>query len=180
VFFEFDDTGAQQLERLWVPIARPQTVTPELVTDVAAAFNALSAFTQDALLVAQTRGRRAFQRARELTPEGLRGYLPQAPAETEATDLPQLLLPDEYDRRRAPEGVFWLNHWSRDIVAWIGEDRVRSAPWARADEQPGGGLFLAATVHPLDPASPADRELVAELLRTLDIRDAQERCRQPA
>jgi hypothetical protein len=171
----WDQTGAphQALEHVWTAAApAAPAFTPELLDAVAEAFGAFSAFTEDAAVLAGTRAERAFERARAHTPPELRAHLPEPPADA---GLPQLLVPEEYDRRLAPDGVFWLNRWSAEMVRWVGEERVRTAPWAEVAERAGGALRLTATPRPLDPAR--DRDLLAELLRALDLRGAQERCR---
>jgi hypothetical protein len=164
LFYDWSQVPGEPFELIWIPVTSARRATASLVAGVAEAFGAFSAFTEDAELVLLTRGARAAERARAAVPADLRHLVPEPPE----TDVPQLLVPEEFDRRLAPQGVFRLNYWSRPIVESVGEEVVRAASWAAVEERPEGALLLTAG---------ADLANVSRLLGELDLRAVQERHR---
>lgn len=181
VFYDWEDGGTHGMEQLWLPLVRrdgPPAVA--LAARIARLFSASVVFLEDPAIVALTRARRAVQRALDRIPEQRRedAMPPDLPSVDPA--VPQLLVPEEYDRRRAPDGVWWINVWDRSLVQSVGERRVRGASWAQVTDLDDGALLLLATPHELDVASAADRQTLARLLVELDVRGVQERWRVTA
>jgi hypothetical protein len=166
---------------LWFPfpIALAADAT-SLVQRVAEGFGAYHAHLEDERLLIRYQARSAMERARAATPAHLRQYLPDTPTFADGVALPDLLVPQQYDRRRVPAGVWWINYWSAAQVAELGEERVRGAGWARVIDAADGAVVLVATDEPLDPASTAHLEHLRALLANLGIEDAQQRARYPA
>ena len=180
IFYDWNDLSLIPTEQIWLPLVLPDAQrTLELVARVATAFPAITAFTEDPEIIRLTRARRAIERALERIPDERRhNASPPALPAVEA-DMPQLLVPEGYDRRRVPEGIWWVNVWSAPIVEAVGTQRVRAAPWAEVRKLDGGALLLVATPHVLDPTSTEDVGILAGLLRELDLRSVQERWRLP-
>jgi hypothetical protein len=166
---------------VWLPLPSSGTrSTAALIADFANTFDAVTTFVESADIVRMTRGRRAIERARDRIPEDRRSdaSLPALPPIE--YDMPQLLVPDEFDRQRAPEGIWWINAWSPQIVDAVGTQRVHAAPWAELRPLANGALLLIATQHRLDPTTAEDAAVLTTLLRELDIRGLQERWRLKA
>ncbi|WP_018684372.1 DUF5953 family protein [Actinokineospora enzanensis] len=149
-------------DTVWFPLP-PTTVDAcmALIDDLTTAVDAYHAHVEDDRFLLLYQSHRATERARAAVPEEYRHYIPEPP---ESDDLPHLLVPEEYDTRCVPPGVWWVNYWDTTQLATIGEDRVRAAPWARLRQAARGGLLLAATEEPTDLAHVTTlRELVADL-----------------
>jgi len=88
----------------------------------------------------------------------------------------------DYDMRRAPSGLYWLNYFSRDWVADIGEEKLRelSKHVARAEWFSDGGVLIALQEEPYDEGNPThrDRQLFLEQ-RILDLPAVQARFPNP-
>ena len=164
LFYDWSPFPDEPFEHIWIPLTAARPATAALVAGVAEGFGAFSAFTEDAELVLLTRGARAAERARATVPADLRHLVPEPPR----TEMPQLLVPEEFDRRLAPEGVYRLNYWTRPLVESIGDEVVRGASWATVEERPGGALLLTAGAGLAD---------VSRLLGELDLQSVQERHR---
>jgi hypothetical protein len=178
ILYDWNDLSPIPIEQMWLPLELPDAhATIELVARVAAIFSAITAFTEDPRIVRLTRARRAIERALARIPDERRHDASPPALPPVVANMPQLLVPEEYDRRRAPEGVYWVNVWSAPIVETVGEQRVREAPWAEVRELDQGALLLVATRHVLDPTSAKDIGILAAILRELDLRSAQERWR---
>jgi hypothetical protein len=86
-------------------------------------------------------------------------------------------VPQEYDIRRVPPGIWWVNYWDPTQLQTVGEDRVRTAGWARLRPATRGGLLLAATEEPSDPADPDHVVKLRQLVADLRLRSLQEQYR---
>jgi hypothetical protein len=166
-----DGTG-----RLTVPVPAPEPPVETVMALVSAAaigFGAYHAHIDDTRLRHRYFSERAGARAASLVPEEYRRYVPEP--EVFAEKLPELLLEDEYDRRKVPAGVWWVNYWDAEQVRTVGVEAIRDAGWARRDELPGGGWLLAATEEPLDPDRPDHLARLRTLLDRLRLAELQRR-----
>jgi hypothetical protein len=186
LFYDVEPAPGAATEYVWVPLDdRPgrAVVTLDavvsLVVDIAESFSPSSAFVEDEGLLAAYRGRRAFERTQEALPEELREHIPAPPRAGE--NLPDLLVPQEFDRHKVPSGIWWVNFWSDDQLEAVGGRRlVERAPWERLVETLDG-LVLVATAEPTDPTQPDHAARLRELFAVIDLRAAQERHRgEPA
>jgi hypothetical protein len=146
-----------------------------LVREVAEAFGAHNAHVEDLTLLTRYRSRRAAERARAATPPELRRYLPAPPDLTDGVDLGLSLLAPEFDRRRVPEAIWWINYWGAAQVEALGEERVRAAGWAQVLDAAGGALVLVATDEPTDPHDRRHLERLRLLFDNVGLREAQEK-----
>lgn len=176
--YEVDPSPENALEWVWYPVpttgAPPVDVLLDVVAAIRRAFGAHRAAVEDDLLMVLYRGRRAAERARQAVPPHLRQYVPDAPVLPGSPALPDLLVPQEYDRRRVPDAVWWVNGWDAVQVETVGRTRVLRAPWFRIIEQPDGGLALASSELPPDARNPDHRARLARLVEALDLRALQE------
>ncbi|HBS68849.1 MAG TPA: hypothetical protein DEA79_06695, partial [Cyanobacteria bacterium UBA11153] len=88
--------------------------------------------------------------------------------------LPPLLLRDEFDYRRVPDGVWWINFWDKIQVETIGLQRILTANWAQIIEQPKGALVLVATDEPTDVNNPEHLLRLGEIVSHLHLGELQE------
>jgi hypothetical protein len=150
----------------------------ELISTLGTAFGAHTAFFEDPALAHVYFARRVADFSRRSSPPELRDRVPEPkPLPGVAGSLPELLVVHEFDRRRVPRGVFWINYWSRIQVETLGRERVESAEWERVVREPEGALTLAATETPPDPKRAEDLERLRAIVEHLDLRAAQERYR---
>ncbi len=178
VVVEMAQTAGSPAATLWftLPIQLPPVDSAmSLVREVAEALGAYHAHVEDDQLLIHYQSRRATQRARAAVPPEYLQYVPDPPEVPGAGSVPELLVPQEYDARKVPAGVWWVNYWDRVQVQTIGEQRVHDAPWARLVETADGAFVLAATDDPLDPTRPDHVARLRELLDELHLREAQER-----
>ncbi len=166
---------------VWFPLPTPPPVDAvlALLGEVATALDAHHAHVEDARLLLLYQSRRATERARSAVPAEYRQYIPDPPDLPAAGPVPQLLVPQEYDARRVPAGVWWVNYWGGGQVRTVGEERIRAVPWARILSSGDGALLLAATEDPLDPEIPAHVTRLRELTEGLGLRALQEHRRYP-
>lgn len=164
-----DGTGTLSFS---LPTPEPplETVTT-VVRAVAESFRAYHAHVSDDRLLLRYQSQRATARAKAALPQALQQYVPE-PIAT-AGDLPELLLPDEFDRRRVPTGVWWVNYWDAVQVATVGLERVLAAGWARVIDAGDGAQVLAATTEPLDPERPDHLTQLKTLLVRLRLAELQ-------
>ncbi|GIM97440.1 hypothetical protein [Paractinoplanes toevensis] len=177
--YEEEPWTVNAVEWVWCGLPHPDPVTAmlDLVSAVAHRFGAHRAVVEDDDLLTRYRGARAAERARAQLPPELRRYVPDPPAADGG--LPSLLVPQEFDRRRVPDAVWWVNCWDAVQVATVGAARIRRAPWRHIVELPAGGMALAASENPPDPADPADLSRLAALVAALDLRAVQLEHRLP-
>jgi hypothetical protein len=149
----------------------------ELTRTVAEGFGAYNAHLQAERLLLLYQSARGAERARASVPEDLRQYIPDPPFDPAASPVPALLVPQEYDRRRVPAGVWWVNYWGADQVSTLGVDRVRGAGWARILDADDGALVLAATEEALDLSRPDHVDRLRSLVLGLGLPEAQARFR---
>ncbi|HCA97930.1 MAG TPA: hypothetical protein DEP38_25990, partial [Cyanobacteria bacterium UBA9226] len=96
------------------------------------------------------------------------------PIEDSRDPLPPLLLRDEFDYRRVPDGVWWINFWDKIQVETIGLQRILTANWAQIIEQPKGALVLVATDEPTDVNNPEHLLRLGEIVSHLHLGELQE------
>ncbi|WNZ24520.1 hypothetical protein HJG54_17780 [Leptolyngbya sp. NK1-12] len=124
------------------------------------------------------RAMRGYERAlAKRPPEEHRRFLKPDPYEGVTDNLPPLLLSDEFDRLRVPDGVWWINYWSPLQVETVGIERIRTANWARLIELPNGGATLAVTEEAFDVTNPAHMARLGEIVEHLQLRQLQEHYR---
>ncbi|HYN92511.1 MAG TPA: DUF5953 family protein [Pilimelia sp.] len=176
IILSTDQTPAGQLDtlsfRLPAGLVDADRVAA-VATAVCSAFGAFHGHIEDDRLMMLYQSDRAAQRAWAATPEHLRQYLPGPPPMPD-DGVPALLVPQEYDRRRVPAGVWWVNYWDQRQAATVGEDRIRAAGWARAAPVDGGAWTLTATEEPLDALLPEHAARLGALVADLRLRDLQE------
>ena len=130
----------------------------------------------DAQAAAEAGSDAAAERARASLPEHLRQYLPYEPVGPRTgITLPTLLLPHQFDCRRVPEAIWWINFWDDVQLETLGVEAVRRAPWARQAEVSEAGLILVATEHPTSPDDPSDVQSLRELIEHTGLAEAQRR-----
>jgi len=149
---------------------------PALVRDVAEAFGAYNACVEDERLLGRYVLRRTIEREREIVPPEYQRYVGELPVYEDSIDL-DMLLPNQFDRQRVPTGVWWVNYWSGPQVATLGEQRVRSASWARVIDMPDGALVLVPTEEQLDSNNRAHLARLRRIIDEVGLHEAQERAR---
>lgn len=182
LFLEFEPTPRGEIATLWFSLPATRTVAaPEIeqlmrvFADVCPAFAGYHGALEDERLLVLYRGARAAERARELVPPELRQFVPVSPLSVGASGkLPNLLVPQEFDRRRVPDAVWWINFWDVVQVETVGASRIRTAGFARVTEQPCGGMVLVSTREPTDPANPAHLQQLSRIVEHLQLRTLQE------
>ncbi|HWS56669.1 MAG TPA: DUF5953 family protein [Pyrinomonadaceae bacterium] len=183
LFFNEEQTPWGRIESLWFSLPADLSA-PEfsldrlaaLLASVCEGFGAYHGAVEDERLMMLYRARRAAERARAQLPPELRGFVPDAPplAGVEGA-LPPLLLPQEFDRRRVPDAVWWINFWGASQVREVSPERARAAGWERAAEQAGGGMVLAATEEPTEVTDAAHLRLLRGIIERLGLYDLQRR-----
>ena len=138
----FQDVEAGSLgerEVIWFPLPADLSADRfrlerllDLFGALGSALNATQGHIENDQLLALVRGKRAAERARSMLPPDLRAFVPPPPIPPAAGSLPEMLLPDEFDYRRVPDAIWWVNYWNRERVAIFGMEQVQSAGWASA------------------------------------------------
>jgi hypothetical protein len=183
VFFDREPGAGGDVEYVWFSLAAADD-DPELRLEplldltqgILAAFGAHRACVEDEELLGSYRGASAAARARAAMPPEL-AELAAFPEPEHPDALPSLLVPQEFDRRRVPDAVWWINGWDRVQVETVGRDRVLAAPWHRLVELGDGGIVAAATARPPRLTDEDDRGRLGELCEALSLRELQERHR---
>lgn len=185
LFYDTEPTSHGDLEHVWfsLPSSMPRSlletgVLANLVQKIARGFGAFSCYVEDAQLLRLYSGARASERARTAVPPELRRYVPSQPAGEGRVPALELLVPQEFDRRYVPSGIWWINYWDHLIVDALGRARVRRASWSHVTEVPEGGLILVATNEPTDAQNPAHIARLREIAEQLNLRGVQEQYRQ--
>jgi hypothetical protein len=185
LFLEFEAAPDGRIEAIWITLQRALAEVPgaaerlpRALAELGSEFGAYHAAAEDEQLMQLYRGVRAAERARSAVPPELRQYVPEPqPPVGAAGRLPSLLVPQEFDRRRVPEAVWWINFWDRVQVETVGRAKIRTAPFARVGELASGALLLVATDEATDGGNPAHIDRLAGILEHLDLRGLQERAR---
>lgn len=184
LFLEFESTSAGSAEMIWITLPREFVETTDAaeclsqaIADLSSAYGAYHAAAEDEQLMQLYRGARAAERARSAVPPELRQFIPDSPAPIGAVRFPSLLVPQEFDRRRVPDAVWWINFWDRVQVETIGRSKIRTAPFTRIIDQPSGALVLIATDEAIDVANCAHLNRLARIVEHLDLRGLQEDAR---
>ena len=81
-----------------------------------------------------------------------------------------------FDAAAVPEGVWWANLWSSDVVERLGRERITALDWARCEPAGDGGLFLVSTKRRPGPTHPQTLEAIADLTEALDLPGQQRAC----
>jgi hypothetical protein len=149
-----------------------------LLDDLTTTLGAHHAHVEDDRLVLLYQSHRATERARAAVPDEYRNHIPDPPQPPPNHDLPHLLVPQEYDTRHVPPGIWWVNYWDPIQLRTVEEGEVRTAPWARIRPAARGGLLLAATEEPTDPGRIDDIAQLRRLVTDLRLRALQERFRR--
>jgi hypothetical protein len=177
LFLNIEETPVGPVAAAWSTV--PDVANLESMMDgvsaVAHGFGAEHAHLEDDQLLTVYRGARSVERGRSTLPPELRQYVPELAHPHVSSTIPQLLVPQEFDVRRVPDAVWWVNFWGRIQVDAVGRDRVAAAPWARLVEQPNDALLLAATEEPTDVERSDHAAALATLVTALGLRELQER-----
>ncbi|MEH6373943.1 hypothetical protein V7793_06265 [Streptomyces sp. KLMMK] len=174
-----EQTPARNLHSLTFTLpaqAQDPDTAVTVLEEVYDAFGAFHGQVEDDRLLMLYQSQRAAQRAWDATPEEYRPYLP-GPLPLADTPVPALLVPQEYDRRLVPSGVWWINRWDPEQVATVGRDRSLRAGWASAHGTASGPLTLLATREPLDVLNTSHAEHLRALIEALGLRELQHRFR---
>lgn len=185
LFLEFEAAPAGPAQALWITLQRELAEATNAIerlsraiVELGSEFGAYHAATEDEQLMQLYRGVRAAERARSAVPAELRQYVPEPhPPAGAAGRLPSLLVPQEFDRRRVPDAVWWINFWDRVQVETVGQAKIRAAPFARVGELASGALLLVATDEPTDAGNRAHIDRLASIVEHLDLRRLQEGAR---
>lgn len=150
----------------------------QVIGAICQGFGAYHGYVEDEQLLLLYRSTRAAERARAALPPELQQFVPKPviPANV-AENLPQLLVPQEFDRRFVPDAIWWINFWDYAQVETIGQEQIRSENWAQIIEQPGGALLLIATLDPPNVADASDMARLDQITERLNLRELQERYR---
>jgi hypothetical protein len=175
LFLEVEPAVDGSVGVAWLPMPESSLEAVVQVTSATAvAFDADYGRVEDDEILLRYHGTRAHQRALDQIPPDLREYLPPPAAVPPELGLPELLVPQEYDRFRVPPAVWWINVWGPRQLATLGVKRVQAAPWARIETLPGGRLLLVATRHAPSPSSPQDMATLRRIVEALNLRALQE------
>ena len=177
--YETEPWPKNAVEFVWCSLPTADLLPVDAMLDLAAAirqgFGAHRAVVEDDMLIVLYRGARAAERARSVVPPHLKKYVPgPLPSTRNEAALPDLLVPQEFDRRRVPDAVWWINVWDAVQVATVGPERILDAPWARVATLPEGGSALAATGLPTDPKNPDHLATLTRIIDALGLRALQE------
>jgi len=142
----------------------------DLMASLCQGFQAYHGYIEDESLLMSYRGKRGYERALENTPSELHQFVP-SPDFLDAVSglVPSLLMPQEFNCRRVPEAVWWLNFWDEIQVSTVTIDRMRSAPWFRLVELPRNRCVLAATGEPVDLSIPDHMTLLREIIEHIGL-----------
>jgi hypothetical protein len=182
LFVDFDRSVTGSITQAWVSLRQGDESSivasrlTQVLIDVSVAFGAYRGVIEDELLMQLYRGPRAAERARDAVPEDLRRYVPE-PVELQ-TGPPTLLVPQEFDRRRVPDAVWWINYWDSVQVEELGWTAIQDAGFASIERQPSGAAVLTATEAPLDPTNPEHLSQLARIVTRLQLRARQENARR--
>ena len=91
--------------------------------------------------------------------------------------LPAVLPLNEFDERRVPWAIWWVNFWDAIKVETVGLERIRSAPWTSLIELPDGSVVAAATEEVTEATNPLHLASLAQIVEHLGLRELQERHR---
>jgi hypothetical protein len=186
LFFDVEPTPSGDVEYVWFSL--PPTLPAEgvlqlgrlreTVAAISLGFGTYHSYIEDEGLLLLYRGDRSVERARAALPPELRAFVPNPPMPQQSVDrLPELLVPQEFDRRRVPDAIWWINFWDRIQVETVGLHKIRSAGWAQIVEQSNGALVLIATDTPTDIANPTHVAHLRDLIEHMNLRELQERYR---
>ena len=91
--------------------------------------------------------------------------------------LPKLLFPSQFDSRRVPLCIWWINFWDSLMVETMALERIKGAPWANTVEIPSRGIVVAATEEPTDASNPEHRVKLTQIVEHLGLQELQKRYR---
>jgi hypothetical protein len=180
VFFESEATRTGRIGSLWFSLSASAAEAPflRMIGEVSTAFGAYRACIEDERLLLLYRSGRAAERTLAAVPPALQAFVPP-PVPSEGKTLPRLLVPQEFDRTRVPDAVWWINFWNREQVETLGRTRVNSADWFQRLEQPDGALLLVATSEPTSAEDPGHLEQLRRICQQLYLSEAQFHYRFP-
>jgi hypothetical protein len=188
LFFDVEPTPLGDVEYVWFSL--PETSAElkqfgeilqldqlvDLIASVCLGFGAYHGHIEDDQLLLLYRAVRAANQIRAAVPPELRQFVPEPlMPETVAGTLPQLMIPQEFDRRFVPDAIWWINFWDLIQVETVGQDRIATSNWARLIEQPGEALILVSTDEPTDVANAAHIGKLRKIVEHLNLRELQER-----
>jgi len=148
-----------------------------LVIQICNNFGAYQGYVCDDLLAGlHQRNIRIFEQQLAQTPPDMRKFIPRRSLVEGVVDiLPPLLLEYEFDNRRVPNGIWWVNFWDRTQVETVGILQIKSAPWALIVELPEGAMVLAATEDPTNTKNPLHLAKLSEIVEHLHLMEVQKR-----
>ncbi len=148
-----------------------------LVKEICCQFNAYQGYVYDELLARlHKRSLRIFEKQLLQTEPDMHQFVPK-PLQVEGVIdiLPPLLLENEFDNRRVPNGVWWVNFWDRIQIETIGTAKIRNASWAKMVELRDGAMVLAATQELTNIRNPTHLAKLSEIVEHLHLREIQNR-----
>jgi hypothetical protein len=84
-----------------------------------------------------------------------------------------LLVPQEFDFRKVPGAVWWINYWDPIQVETVTAEKARGAGWDRMVETPDGAMALVATAEPTDVTNAVHRAQLRLIIERLDLLELQ-------
>jgi len=177
LFLKVEGTGAGRVETLWFSLPFDLSGPPfelgrlmRLIGTLCQESQAHHGAVEDWPLLALYRGRRAAERARSRMPPHLRQFaLDPLPVEGVTVRPPSLLVPQEFDRRRVPDAVWWVNFMDHVQVQTVSRESVLGADWQSVVELGGGDLVLAATEEPTEVTNAAHMERLRRIVERLNL-----------
>ncbi len=147
----------------------------ELVGQICTQFNAYHGYVRDdSIARLHGQARRYFDRQFDRVPPDLNQTIPPTPRLGDREILPYLMLESEFDNRRVPNGIWWVNFWDGTQVQTVGKERVKTAPWTAQKEFNDGAMVLVATASPTDVRDRAHLAKLEAIARYLQLSRIQQ------
>lgn len=176
IYYEIDSASGHAAEYVWWSLEEsPGSLSKmtSLVSHAAMSFGAHRGCVEDSKLLLLYRGARSYERAVSVVPAHLQKFVPVPPSLGQNASGLEMLVPQEFDRSRVPDAVWWINFWSPQMVATVGRDLILRAPWELCREE-GEALMLAVTDEPLNVSEAKHLARLSEVCSQLRLRQLQE------
>ncbi|NET09817.1 MAG: hypothetical protein F6K16_34980 [Symploca sp. SIO2B6] len=189
IFFLFSENVLSQEQMITVPLleedlsdlSRVQSLV-DLVGNLGISFEATYGFTPTRQL-SNFHGRSLRLYEQEIKKKELsqrKFYLRPVLPDGVEDNLPELLLPSEFDVHSVPDGVWWINYWSYNHVNNIGSQYIKKASWEKMKYLPNGALVLLATPSLLDIYNRKHLDKLKDITDVLRLRSVQDKYRYKA
>lgn len=179
LFLDFDTSPAGPVDVAWISLADTSAraadaaeTLSQVLAEMCTRFGAFHGAVEDEQLAQLYRSRRATERARAAVPPELRRHVPEPLVSLGS--FPSLLVPAEFNRRRIPDGVWWINFWDAIQVGAVQLAKIESAGFARMTPLRAGALLLLASERVIDTNNPSDLQALARIVEHLGLRQLQE------